>query len=220
MSGKQKALLIDLDRCVGCHACTIACAMEHGDPPGVHRLRIIAVVGGPPANASGPRPDAWCWYEPRMCQHCQDPPCVAACPFDALVKREDGVVLVIDENCPGCQACIPACPYGGIAWDPDKNLVFTCDLCHRRVERGEIPACVQCCPMDAIMFGDGADQQSPIALRKKAARKRPLALAGEGDTGGRPSTLYVARRQRVVLSPRYQVRKGDAENAPAAGPLP
>ena len=88
------------------------------------------------------------------CRHYDDPPCVEACPEEAIGKREDGIVIMDYNLCTGCQACVEACPYDAIAFDEDKTVAQKCNLCYHRVDRGLVPACADnICPAHCIYFG-------------------------------------------------------------------
>ena len=98
-------MLIDLKKCVGCHACATACKGAHGTPPGVTRSRVER-------SFEGTYPDVRKTILPVLCNHCENAPCVEACPSGATTKREDGIVVIDKEVCIGCKACVSACPYG------------------------------------------------------------------------------------------------------------
>ena len=90
-----------------------------------------------------------------VCRHCDDPPCVDACPEEAIDKREDGIVVMEYEKCSGCEACIEACPYDAIAFDEDQGVAQKCNLCRHRVDQGLVPVCAdKVCLAHCIYFGD------------------------------------------------------------------
>jgi Fe-S-cluster-containing dehydrogenase component len=96
-----------------------------------------------------------------LCKHCDEPPCVSACPEEAIAKRSDGIVVMDYALCSGCQACIEVCPYDAIDFDDEKSIAQKCNLCHHRVDRGLIPACADnVCLAHCIYFGD------PNAIKK------------------------------------------------------
>ena len=120
---------------------------------------------------------------PLMCQHCEHPPCVDVCPTGASFRRDDGIVLVDKHICIGCRYCVMACPYGARSFiheavqgqKPDvprgKGTVESCTLCVHRVDRGQIPACVEACNRDggkAMAFGDFNDSAAEIHRRLKS----------------------------------------------------
>jgi Fe-S-cluster-containing dehydrogenase component len=198
---RQLALMIDIDRCIGCHACTVVCQEEHNDPREVKRLRVPTVGSGHHDIPAGVYPNVWMYFEPRMCQHCVNPPCIASCPFDAIEKGEDGVVRIIDANCTGCMACVPACPYGVIEIKEEERLVAMCDMCSSRLAVGLRPACVGACPGDAIFFGDIYDEDSDINVQRRQVPKHSFELAGGGHSADRPSTFYQSRKPKRPEDP-------------------
>ncbi|MBI4300278.1 MAG: 4Fe-4S dicluster domain-containing protein [Chloroflexi bacterium] len=190
---KQLALLIDLDRCIGCHTCTIACKVEHADPPGIKRIPVVTMGTGRHDSPSGVYPNVWMYYLPRMCQHCQDPPCAKACSYGAIIRREDGIVRVDEDNCPGCELCVEACPYGVISMDTDRNVAVMCDLCADRIDAGLAPFCVECCPALAIFYGDMNDEDSEMNVHKRTVGKPAYGLVG-GNGSNRPVAQYLQSR--------------------------
>jgi Fe-S-cluster-containing dehydrogenase component len=206
------AMVIDLDKCIGCQSCTAACRAENNVP----------FVG--PEQAEQGR--AIFWHEvlfriegeyphmiatiiPRPCFHCENPPCVKVCPVGATYKREeDGLVLQRYERCIGCRYCAVACPYGAryFRWydeewpegmdryqNPDvplrpKGIVEKCTFCVHRLEEGlPIPACNQACPPGARYFGDLDDPTSEVS---RLARS-PRAFRLLEDLGTEPHVFYL-----------------------------
>jgi molybdopterin-containing oxidoreductase family iron-sulfur binding subunit len=172
---KRYGLVIDLERCIGCHTCRIACKVENNINTG-SGIRV-ETVGGPHRDTPlGKFP----------CMHCAKPPCVDACPLEAIYKREDGIVLVDEEKCNGCQACIPACPYDALIYNPERDIVQKCSLCAQRIDQGLEPFCVLCCETEAMFFGDlddPASEVSQIILRKGAYILHP-------EKGTNPAIYY------------------------------
>lgn len=192
----QLGLMIDLDRCIGCHACTVVCQDEHNDPREVKRLKVPTIGSGHHDIPAGVYPNVWMYFQPRMCQHCTDAPCIASCPYDAIEKLENGIVSIIDANCTGCMLCVPACPYGVIAINETERLVAICDLCSDRLAVNLQPACVGACPGEAIFFGDILDDDSEINRQRRAVPKQSFALAGGGGSNDIPSTFYQSRKPK------------------------
>jgi len=145
-------MFIDADRCVGCHSCAIACRNEFDVPPGVWRSWVKVI------EADGERV-----FLPRLCNHCDNPPCVPVCPVNATYRREDGLVLVREDRCIGCKACMIACPYDARFVHPVKSVVDKCTFCAHRIDDGRLPVCVEACPTRAMLFGDLNDVSSEIA---------------------------------------------------------
>ncbi len=186
----QKTLVIDLDRCIGCHSCEVACKQENGVALGVNWNKVLAV--GP----IGTFPDLEQYFLPAVCQECYDPACVEACPTGASYKREDGVVLINHEVCIGCRYCIMACPYGVRNYNKDTKVVEKCTLCTQLTDVGGKPACVKACPGKARFYGDIDDPNSDVS--------RVLAKAGSDsvhslpDPGNHPSVRYILHRKSAV----------------------
>jgi Fe-S-cluster-containing dehydrogenase component len=137
----QKFLLIDIDSCVRCHACEIACRQEHdlSVETGSCWCRIMTV--GPRSLEGKLHMD----FVPIMCLHCNEPACAAVCPSNAISRNNDGLVLVDEKACIGCKLCLNACPYGCMSFNAREHVAGHCDLCRERVELGIEPACVQHC---------------------------------------------------------------------------
>ncbi|MBT4159756.1 MAG: 4Fe-4S dicluster domain-containing protein [Gammaproteobacteria bacterium] len=192
--GTQLALLIDLDRCIGCHACTVVCQEEHGDSREVQRLKVPTIGSGHHDIPAGVYPDVWMYFQPRMCQHCSNPPCMEACRYDAIKKREDGVVEIIESKCTGCNLCPPACPYDVIAINYEEALVAMCDMCSSRLKVDLQPACADACPGDAIFFGDINAQDSDINAQKQRLPKQAYVLSGGGQENDQPSGRYQSQK--------------------------
>ena len=156
-------MLIDAEKCIGCHSCAIACRNEFGVPSGVWRswVKVIEIKGKRA-------------FLPRLCNHCDNPPCVPVCPVKATYSREDGLVLVREDRCIGCKACMIACPYNARFVHPVTSVVGKCTFCAHRIADGRLPACVEACPTRAMVFGDLNDVNSEIALRLRTAEVKTL----------------------------------------------
>ncbi len=144
----QVAMLIDLDRCTGCHTCTVACQTEKGMAPGQALISVLT-IGGRQDVPQGTFPDLRMDYLPKTCAHCHHPPCASACPSGALFLREDGLVTVDANLCTGCRACVDACPYEVMVLT-ENDVPRKCDMCASRLDQGLEPFCVTCCPTRAI----------------------------------------------------------------------
>lgn len=175
-------MLIDLDKCIGCHSCAVVCKQENNVGLGTFWNKVLTI--GP----FGVYPDLDVYYLPANCQHCENPECVAVCPTGASYKREDGIVLVDHDKCIGCQYCVMACPYGVRTYSKDKGVIEKCTLCVQRINNGEEPACVSICPAQARIIGDINDPNSKISKARKDAGENLHHLT---DVGNNPKATYV-----------------------------
>lgn len=149
----QYAIVTDLNRCVGCLGCTVACKVVNDVPIGKFWNKTVRI--GPLPKFEGAQfPDVEMTFLTLSCQHCQNAPCVEVCPTGASVKLEDGTVQIDQDQCIGCGACLPACPYNARYIDERTNVAAKCTLCHEKLERGELPQCVTQCGGRARYFGD------------------------------------------------------------------
>ena len=160
------ALIIDQDSCWGCKTCEIACKQEHKVRDGI---KLISVLEDG-FTMIGDKMDFV--FQVRICRHCDDPPCVEACTEEAIVKREDGIVVMDYDRCTGCGSCIEACDYDAISFDDENSIARKCNLCHHRVDNGLIPACADnVCLAHCIYFGDPEDIRDMIAEKREGSPK-------------------------------------------------
>ncbi len=183
----QNTLVIDLDRCIGCCACEIACKMENNVPLGVYYNKVLGI--GP----TGVFPNIKQYYFPTVCQNCRDAPCVKACPTGASYKTADGQVLVDKEKCIGCRMCMVACPYGARSFNPETKVVEKCTLCRHLQEVGENPACVKVCCARCRFFGDIDDPESIVSQKVREAG--PENVHSMPDYGNKPSVRYILHKK-------------------------
>ena len=212
---KKLGLVIDLDICVGCHACVVNCKEwnttgygaplsdqdAYGDDPSgswLNRIHTFEVT--PEAPANGPSKPAQVVHFPKSCLHCEDAPCVTVCPTGASFKRrEDGIVLVEEDWCIGCGLCAWACPYGAREMDADAGVMKKCTLCVDRIYNDNLPeidrepACVRTCPANARHFGDLADPTSDVSVM--VAERGGMDLMPEQDT--KPVNKYLPPRPKA-----------------------
>jgi len=137
--------VLDLDRCTGCGACVLACRLENGLAGDVSWRSILTLNMG--RYAAGPT-----YHLSLACHHCVEPACLRACPAGAFEKRADGVVLLDTDRCLGCRYCEMACPFGALSWDARAGVMTKCTLCSHRLDEELPPACVEACPMEALIF--------------------------------------------------------------------
>ncbi|MBZ0122571.1 MAG: 4Fe-4S dicluster domain-containing protein [Roseovarius sp.] len=211
-TGRRMGLVIDLDTCVGCHACVISCKgwntenygaplsdqQPYGaDPSGTFLNRIHSYEVAPEGGGA-----AQLVHFPKSCLHCQDAPCVTVCPTGASFKRaEDGIVLVNESDCIGCGLCAWACPYGAREMDAAEGVMKKCTLCVDRIynenlpEEDRVPACVRTCPARARHFGDLGDPGSDVS--RLVAERGGFDLMPEQGT--RPVNKYLPPRTRDSL---------------------
>ncbi|MDJ0757652.1 MAG: polysulfide reductase NrfD [Ardenticatenaceae bacterium] len=153
---KNYGFVIDNRKCIGCHACSVACKSENEVPLGVSRTWVKYVE-------TGVYPHARRHFQVTRCNHCANPPCARICPTEAMYQRADGIVEFDPSVCIGCKACMQACPYDAIYIDPESNTAAKCHYCAHRTDIGLEPACVVVCPEHAIIAGDINDPHSEIS---------------------------------------------------------
>lgn len=196
--GKRVGLLVDPRRCVGCHACGVSCKTEHDVALGGFRIRTHYLQ----------RPDrATHLFLPMMCMHCQDAPCIPACPNEAIVRGRDGRVEIDKDSCQGDTSCITACPYDAIHFDLHTQQADKCNLCTHRTDVGMLPACVEVCPTEALRYGDFDDLDSDVVRHADAGGAAPMRP--EHET--RPTILYVGLETWMADAARG-VQLQDGEN--------
>jgi Fe-S-cluster-containing dehydrogenase component/formate-dependent nitrite reductase membrane component NrfD len=172
--------VIDHRKCIGCHACTVACKEENQVPLGVYRTWVKYIE-------KGAFPHTRRYFSVLRCNHCDDAPCVTICPTVALYRRPDGIVDFDGERCIGCKSCMQACPYDALYIDPGTQTAAKCHYCAHRVEVGLEPACVIVCPEQAIIAGDLDDPGSRIArlvATEQVQVRKP-------EQGTRPKVFYL-----------------------------
>ena len=192
-------MLIDLKKCIGCHACTTACKEAHGTRPGVQRAHVVREF-------EGTYPNVRKTSVPMLCMHCENAPCIEICPTGASFKREDGIVAINKDECIGCKSCMSACPYDARHFSEDENGYFgaelneyeelmyptmpagtvdKCTFCADRIDAdaGQVQACVAACPTLARVFGDLEE------IKAEAEAKGGYQLLPEEGTN--PSVWYL-----------------------------
>lgn len=229
-SSKRLGLVIDLDICVGCHACAVNCKEWNSGgvaapltdlqpydaaPDGVwfNRVHTFEV---------GEADQGRTVHFPRSCLHCAQPACVTVCPTGASFKRaEDGIVLVNEDLCIGCKLCSWACPYGAREFDQDAGVMKKCTLCIDRIYNETFapedrqPACVATCPASARHFGDLGDPQSSVS--RMVADRGGFDLMAE--MGYQPTNKYLPPRPRKTCAGDSGAAASLAPAQPAGGLL-
>lgn len=183
----QYGFVLDQSRCIGCHACTVACKTEHGVELGVFRTWVKYIE-------RGEFPDVRRHFSVLRCNQCTDAPCVEICPVESLFKRDDGIVDFDPERCIGCKACLNACPYDALYIDPTSNTAAKCNFCAHRVETGLKPACEVVCPAEAIISGDLHDPDSEVS--RILGTMPSHVRAPEQGTG--PNVFYIGAEEASI----------------------
>ena len=178
---KRYVMVIDLRKCIGCHACSVACKSENKVPLSVWRSWVKQIE-------RGKYPNTQRHFLPRLCNHCEHPSCVEACPTTASYQRDDGIVLIHKERCIGCQLCVSACPYDSRFLHPEEKIASKCTFCDHRVDNGVVPSCVNTCQGKARIFGDMNDPTSEVA--RLISREAVQVLKPE--LGTEPRVFYIA----------------------------
>lgn len=176
----QLGFVIDHSRCIGCHACTVACKAENDVPIGDFRTWVKYTE-------KGAFPDVKRSFAVLRCNQCTNAPCVTICPVNALEKRaKDGIVDVNPKLCIGCKGCMQACPYDALYLNEAKGTAEKCHFCAHRAEVGLAPACAVVCPTEAIIPGDFHDPQSVVSKLKAGGE----LAARKVEAGTRPNVFY------------------------------
>ncbi|MCA8970396.1 MAG: 4Fe-4S dicluster domain-containing protein [Planctomycetes bacterium] len=221
--GKRYGWVVDARRCFGCHGCEVACKAENDVPLGSY---IRQTIYHDYAKSDGGMARV---MVPMACQHCEDAPCIKACPCGALHKGSGGSVQVDYDVCSGHAACKDACPYGAIYIDPVANQAIKCHNCTHRVDVGMDPACVTTCPSEALYFGDLADPDSTVSRMKRRLEAEDALAQLRPEKGTKPRMWFAQSPDRQVREwepkvPRegqsysgdaYSVYEWKAESAPA-----
>ena len=209
-------MVINLDRCVGCHACSTACTIHHGLPKDVRWSDVCELT-------EGVYPDLATMFLPTLCMQCSKPMCVAACTTGATYQDEDGVVVIDADKCDGCGACVDACPYhartvvGGVASNHAEGgptayesqvfpahvagVVEKCTFCADCREQGEDPWCVKTCVSNARTFGDLDDPESEVA-KLAASENAHVLLEAEGTE---PAVYYLST-SRIAIDDTFATK--------------
>jgi Fe-S-cluster-containing dehydrogenase component len=186
---KRYGLVIDLERCTGCNACTVACKVEN-KLESISGIRVETIGGSHRDTPAGVYPQLTMSFLPVPCMHCKEPPCLEACPAGAIEKRLDGILVIKKERCDSCQACIDVCPYDALTYDEVTHTIWQCNMCYERLDEGFEPFCALCCGMEAIFWGDVNDPNSEVSRLIK--KREAYILKPEMATG--PAVYYCPPR--------------------------
>ena len=213
----QYAIVTDLDRCVGCLACSVACKVVNGVPTGSFWNKTLRIGPNPREGGSGQWPDVELYFLNVQCQHCENPECVKVCPTGASHKTEDGTVQIDKSKCIGCQFCAMSCPYNVRYLNEEERVVEKCTLCEQKIAQGELPQCVAQCGSRARFFGDleqGVDgfeapappqalscdyaemQQTRVTLKEYVEPYTEDEIHRLHDVGNGPELMYLLRSDR------------------------
>jgi tetrathionate reductase subunit B len=192
---KKWGMLIDTNRCTGCHSCTIACTSENNVPDGHYKSWVKVIT-------KGTYPNVTIHFLPRLCNNCEDAPCLNLCPTGATYRtHEDGVVHVNRDVCVGCRICVVGCPYGSRFVNPLSITADKCDFCYHRITRGLEPACVDACTGRARIFGDLNDPKSRISRYLEGRPTQRL----RADLDTRPKVHYVDAEESIMGPDYYRL---------------
>ena len=213
----QYAIVTDLDRCVGCLACSVACKVVNGVPTGSFWNKTLRIGPNPREGGSGQWPDVELYFLNVQCQHCENPECVKVCPTGASHKTEDGTVQIDKSKCIGCQFCAMSCPYNVRYLNEEERVVEKCTLSEQKIAQGELPQCVAQCGSRARFFGDleqGVDgfeapappqalscdyaemQQTRVTLKEYVEPYTEDEIHRLPDVGNGPELMYLLRSDR------------------------
>ncbi|MBP6115773.1 MAG: tetrathionate reductase subunit TtrB [Neisseriaceae bacterium] len=196
-ASKRYGMLVDLRRCIGCQACTVSCSVENQMPPGQFRttVRQYQVVEAKTGRATNV-------VLPRLCNHCDNPPCIPVCPVQATFQRQDGIVVVDNKRCVGCAYCVQACPYEARFINHDTGTADKCNFCAHRLEAGLLPGCVESCVGGARIIGDLKDPHSTISKMLTAHQSQIKVLKPEQGTV--PQVFYLGLDDAFVSNVKGQ----------------
>lgn len=185
-AGKHRwAMVVDVQRCIGCQACTVSCIMENDVPENSFRTIVSTYEVNDGAHSGT-------YMLPRLCNHCDEPPCIPVCPVGATFQRADGIVVVDGDRCVGCAYCVQACPYDARFINHDTGKADKCTFCAHRVDAGLLPACVETCVGGARIFGDLNDPDSTV--RQLLDKNQVKVLKPEMRT--KPHVFYIGLDKR------------------------
>ncbi|MCK5820377.1 MAG: 4Fe-4S dicluster domain-containing protein [Bacteroidales bacterium] len=221
--GKRWTMVMDLSKCRNARKCVSACQTAHHLRPHEYHINTLAIQES--KNTSP-------YFMPKLCQHCDNPPCVAVCPVDATFKRQDGIVLIDNERCIGCRFCMAACPYSArmFHWkepvDAEENkekvydielnvpqrkgTISKCLFSSDRLREGKLPYCVSACPNGVFYFGDENEDAVTNGTTKETVRLSQLLRDKGGyrlmpELGTEPRVYYLPPKDRLFDFPEKSI---------------
>ena len=184
-------MVVEVDRCIACHGCQVACKFENGVGLGTSRCHTYYM--GP----TGKFPHVSMYYMTVHCQQCENPSCTEVCPTGACYKSdEDGVVRIDRETCIGCQSCKRACPFHANNFNSELRIMDKCTLCDQLREKGETPACVWNCVGGALHYGDINDPESEVSKLIAASEGHVYTL--KDDSGNKPTGRFILKQRKWI----------------------
>ena len=180
MDKKNNGIIVNIDKCMACKSCEIACAVAHSQS----KVLQEAIQEMPRPQSRVSVQAAGEFAVPLQCRHCEDAPCITVCPTGATHREEaNGPVLIDKDKCIGCKYCLVACPFGVIEVSHDGKVMVKCDLCFERAKAGQVPACVEACPTKALQSGSEKDlatgkrqhaAQNLVSLNQRNKQKKEI----------------------------------------------
>ena len=202
----QYAIATDLNRCVGCLSCMVACKAVNNVPIGSYWNKVLRIGPSLKEGATSSH-DVEMYYLPVQCQHCADPECVKVCPTGASHKLEDGTVQIDKAKCIGCQFCAMSCPYNVRYLNEEEGVVEKCTLCSQIVGQGGLPQCVIQCGGRARFFGDLEQGDRVVRGSGRRLQRRPFVrwlVRGQPRDAGRAGEGLRRRHRRAPSAQRRQ----------------
>lgn len=192
-NGERLIVFINPEKCTGCKSCEIACAVEKSKSKNLFE----AIYEEPTPRTRTKVILAELFNFPSRCQHCEEAPCLSVCPTAAIEKSSEGFILLNERRCIGCLMCVIACPFGHPIYERSYKSVLKCDLCVERVRKGLLPACVEACPTEALLFG--TVEEITYLIKEESSKKliqglkMPEVVVIRGiSEGPKTSSFYLA----------------------------
>jgi Fe-S-cluster-containing dehydrogenase component len=220
-SPSRWVFLVDTQACVGCGFCVKACKIENDIPYDANVTRTwveryvvrkdgTVFIDSPKGARDGftsqkieqphhpeqevrPEEIAKAFFVPKLCNQCDNPPCVQVCPVGATYQTADGVVLVDRSWCIGCGYCVMGCPYGVRFFHPVYHVAEKCNFCYHRITKGMKTACVDACPFGARKIGNLKDPNDPVT---RVITSERVAVLKE-EYGTKPQVFYLGMSKEV-----------------------